>query len=36
MNLEHKWKNPISEEECMIREREIEAIKKGNYKPLDL
>lgn len=35
MNLEERWKNPISDEEYQLREEEIQSILKGKYKPLD-
>jgi hypothetical protein len=36
LNLEHKWRNPVSEEEMYERERELAKIKKGNYNKLEL
>ncbi len=36
LNLEHRWMNPISDEEYMERDKEIQMMKKGKYKPLEL
>ena len=35
MNLEERWRHPISEQEYEEREREIRMMLKGKYKSLD-
>lgn len=35
MNLEERWRNPISDEEYVQRENEIRMMMKGKYKSLD-